>query len=113
MSEHVRLEPVKHIRVHRNGALVAETTRGFVVHEGNLSDRFYIPRADVRATLSDGSTGAHCPWKGEWKHLDVQLGNLKVADGAWTYYETTPVCEPVRDFIAFYDSKFQIDHHMR
>ena len=110
MSDHVRLEPVKHIRVHRNGELVAETSRGYVVHEQGLSDRFYIPRADIRATLSEGSSGDTCPCKGQWMHLDVVFGTMKVPDGAWTYYETTEVCEPVRNFVAFYDSKFQIDH---
>jgi uncharacterized protein (DUF427 family) len=110
-TEHVTLEPIKLIRVHRDGQLVAETARGYVVHEKGLSDRYYIPRADIRATLSDGTTDGHCPWKGEWKHLDVQISDvLKVPDGAWTYYAPTPVCAPIKDFVAFYDSKFQIDH---
>ncbi len=112
MSDHVRLEAVKHIRVHRNGELVADTLHGYVIHEGGLSDRYYIPRSDIKATLSDGSGGATCPWKGDWKHLDVTIGNTKVPDGAWTYFAPTKVCEPVRDFDAFYDSKFQTDYNL-
>ena len=104
----VSVEPAKHIVVKLGTATVAETDRGFVVHETGLPDRYYIPRADVRATVTDGSGAGTCPWKGQWRHLDVQLGPDKVANGAWTYFETTPVCAPIRDHVAFYETKLAI-----
>ena len=105
---HVSVEPVKHIVVELDGVPIAETSHGFVVHEEGLSDRYYLPRDDVRAVLSDGKGAGHCPWKGDWKHLDVEAVGKKVPNGAWTYHTVFPVTERVKDFVAFYDGKFRI-----
>lgn len=109
MTEHVRIEPAKHIKVTREGKLVAESSRGFVCHEVGLPDRYYVPREDVRATLADGTGNGVCPWKGLWRHVDVTVDGDRVGNGAWTYHETKPVTDPMRNFVAFYDSKFQIE----
>jgi uncharacterized protein (DUF427 family) len=108
MIAHVTVEPQKHIKVTLNGELVAESERGYVVHEQGLPARFYVPRADVCAELSEGTGAGVCLWKGRWRHLDVSVGGKRVASGAWTYYETKPATEPTRDLIAFYDSKFSV-----
>ena len=97
----VTLDPVKHIRVKLHGETIVDTTRGYVVHETGLSDRYYVPREDVKVALVETSDGAKCPWKGLWHHVDVG----DVAHGAWSYYDTTPVCEPIKNFVAFYANK--------
>jgi uncharacterized protein (DUF427 family) len=110
MTDHVRLEPAKRIQIRVGGQPIVDTVRGYVVHEGGLPARYYVPRDEVRAEIADGEGGARCPWKGLWKHLDVvPAGGAKIANAAWTYYETTPVCEPVRDFLAFYPNKVEIE----
>jgi uncharacterized protein (DUF427 family) len=106
--ERVRVEPVARIVVELDGVPVAETTRGFVVHEQGLDDRYYLPRDDVRATLTDGKGSGHCPWKGDWKHLDVIANGRRVDNGAWVYDVVMPVTERVRGFIAFYNTKFRV-----
>jgi uncharacterized protein (DUF427 family) len=98
---HVSLDPVPHIRIQLGGKTIVDSTRGYVVHEGTLSDRYYVPREDVKIALTETKDGATCPWKGQWHHVDV--GDIK--HGAWTYYETTPVCEPIKNFVAFYANK--------
>ena len=103
------MEPAKHIRVELRGQLVAETANGFTVHEKGLPDRYYIPRADVTAELRAGSSEGVCPWKGSWRYFDVVVGETHIANGAWTYYETKPVTDRMRDFVAFYETKFSID----
>jgi len=108
MPDHVRVEPVKHIQIRAGGQLIADTAAGYVVHEGSLPARYYVPRAAVTAALADGQGGASCPWKGRWKHLDLDVAGARIASAAWTYYETTPVCAPIRDFIAFYPGKVEI-----
>ena len=109
MSDRVSIEPAKHIRVRLDGKLVAETSRGYTVREQGLPDRYYVPRDDIRAELSVGAGAGTCPWKGEWRHLDVTLEGTKVANGAWTYFVTKSVTDPMRDFVAFYESKFAIE----
>jgi len=105
MTDHVRLEPAPRVQIRAGGQTIVDTTHGVIVHEGTLPPRYYVPRADVRAEIADGQGGSHCPWKGEWKHLDVTAGGRRIANAAWTYYDPTPVCEPIRDFLAFYPNR--------
>ena len=107
MTERVQLEPAQRIRIVLAGETIVDSTRGFVVHEVGLSDRYYVPLDDVRATIGDGAGAGVCPWKGKWKHLDVSIGNTRVTNGAWTYYETTPTCHEIRNHIAFYANKVE------
>jgi uncharacterized protein (DUF427 family) len=109
MTVPVRLEPANHILIRAGGKPIVDTTHGYIVHEGGLPPRYYVPRADVRAALSDGQGGARCPWKGLWKHVDLDPGGGPIANAGWTYYDPTPVCEPIRDFIAFYPDKVAIE----
>lgn len=108
MTDHVRVESVAHIRVALGDRVVADTTHGYVIHETGLSDRYYVPRADIRAELAPGTGTGTCPWKGEWQHLDVAVGDQRVANGAWTYHATKPATDATRDFVAFYENKFKI-----
>lgn len=106
MSDHVRVEPVgRRVRISLGGVAIVETNRALVVHEKGLPPRYYIPRDEVRAELPKGQGTGMCPWKGKWQHLDVSAGGKTVANGAWTYFEPTPVCEPIRDHISFYADK--------
>ncbi len=109
MPEHVRLEPVPRIRIRVGGETIVDTTRGYVVHEGTLSDRYYVPAAEVHGTLTATADGGRCPWKGAWRHLDLATGGTTIPKAAWTYYETTPVCGPIQDHVAFYANKVEID----
>lgn len=108
MSERVRVESVPQIKVTLGNQVVAESQRGYVIHEQGLPDRYYVPVADVRASLAPGTGSGTCPWKGEWKHLNVSIGGTEVANGAWTYFSSKPATEMTKDFVAFYDAKFQI-----
>jgi len=108
MSERVQIERAKRIHVELDGEVVADSERGYVVHETGLPDRYYVPRADVRAEIAEGTGTGVCPWKGSWRHLDVVVSGKRVANGAWSYHETKPVTDPMRDFVAFYESKFAV-----
>jgi uncharacterized protein (DUF427 family) len=109
MTEHVRVEPAKRVQIRVDGQPIVDTARGYVVHEGSLPARYYVPRDEVHGEIADGEGGAKCPWKGLWKHLDIVAGGKRIPNAAWTYYETTPVCSPIHNFIAFYPSKVDID----
>jgi uncharacterized protein (DUF427 family) len=107
LSEHVRLAPVKRVVVRLGGQSIVDSARGVVVFEGVLPPRYYVPRDDVHGELSDGTGAATCPWKGKWKHLDLKAGEQRVANAGWTYFEPTPVCESIREFVAFYPDKVE------
>jgi uncharacterized protein (DUF427 family) len=106
MSDHVRVEPVgRRLRVRLGGESIVETDRALVVHEKGLPPRYYVPRDEVRAELEQGQGAGACPWKGRWHHLDVRAQGKTVPSGAWSYFEPTPACEAIRDFVCFYEEK--------
>ena len=108
MSEIVRVEPASRIRVMLADHVVADTERGYTVYEQGLPPRYYVPRDDVRAELAPGEGAASCPWKGEWRHLDLIAGGQRIANAGWTYETPSPICEPIRDFVAFYPDKLDV-----
>ena len=71
MLDHVRLAPVKRVQIRLGGQPIVDSARGVIVYEGVLPPRYYVPREDVKGTLADGQGAATCPWKGKWKHLDL------------------------------------------
>jgi uncharacterized protein (DUF427 family) len=109
MSDRVHLTPHPgELKVRAAGTVIVETRRAVVVHETGLPPRYYVPREDVRADIAVGQGAGTCPWKGEWRHLDVTVAGERIANAAWTYFATTPVCDPVKDFVAFYPEKVEL-----
>lgn len=108
MTARVRLTSMKRVHIRLGGETIVDTQSAYKVEEGSLPARYYVPATDVRATLGpsgqSGQSGA-CPWKGSWRHLDLVRGEVTLANAAWTYVETTPVCDAIRDFVAFYPEK--------
>lgn len=84
-----------------------DTARGFVVHEGGMPARYYVPPEEVRAEVRATDDVGACPWKGKWRHLDVAAGNARVPRAAWVYDETTPVAAPIQGFVCFYPNKVE------
>ncbi len=111
MADHVRVSPVVRIRVVLGGEAIVDTARGFVVQEGGLPARYYVPREDVRAEVTDTADVGSCPWKGKWRHLDVTVGKvggaggLRVPKAAWAYESTLEVTRPIEGFVCFYPNK--------
>ncbi|NUP14341.1 MAG: DUF427 domain-containing protein [Polyangiaceae bacterium] len=110
MSERVVVQPAGNpIRVTSGGSPVAESHTAHVVHETGLPPRYYFPKEHLKAQVEPGTGEGVCPWKGKWRHLDVIVGDQRIANGAWTYYETTPVCAVIKDAVAFYPEKVSIE----
>ncbi|MEZ4363050.1 MAG: DUF427 domain-containing protein [Kofleriaceae bacterium] len=106
MSDRVQLQPIKRLHVRLGGVTVVDTAAAYVVRETGVPPRYYAPRREVRATLEDTAEVGSCPWKGQWRHLDVTVEGTRVPAGAWTYDATTPVCEPIQGYVSFYAQKF-------
>jgi uncharacterized protein (DUF427 family) len=105
MADHVRVSPAARIRVVLQGETIVDTDRGYVVHEGGLPPRFYVPRDAVQAELSPTDQTGACPWKGQWRHLDVTAGGKRLPSAAWAYEDVKPVTEPIKGFVSFYANK--------
>ena len=72
----------RHIRVERDGEVLAESDRAVALEETGLPTRYYLPRDDVRTDLlSPSDTTSHCPFKGDATYFSAP----GVKDAFWIY----------------------------
>jgi uncharacterized protein (DUF427 family) len=87
------------VRIERDGALLAESTRAVLLWETSLPTRFYLPREDVAADARPGDRRTTCAYKGHASYLSFDVGeNL-----AWTYEDPLPEAAGVTGLVAFFD----------
>ncbi len=92
----------QHVRIERDGQVLAESDRALVLTETGLHDRLYIPAEDVRMDLM-AATDSHttCPFKGVasyWAFGD----DTSARDVAWAYPEPKENVAQIRDHLSFY-----------
>ncbi|MEM9344290.1 MAG: DUF427 domain-containing protein [Pseudomonadota bacterium] len=90
------------LRILLGGAVAAETTRGYRVLETHHAPTYYIPPADVSATLSPAAGRSMCEWKGVAQYWDVTLGEVTAPRAAWSYPEPTKTFQPIAGYVAVY-----------
>ena len=96
----------RHVRIERDGVLLAETRRPVLVFETGIATRFYIPREDVAMNvLRESETVSQCPYKGRASYLSAQIGSELVRDLAWTYTFPVPEAPRLEQLIAFFDER--------
>jgi len=99
----------RHVRVERDGVLLAESTRPRILFETHLPPRYYLPREDVRVELRPSPTRTWCAYKGQASYLSPVVGEEPVADLAWTYLEPRHDAEQVRGLVAFFDERLDVE----
>lgn len=100
----------RHIRISIDGELIAESVRAKALFESNLPARWYLPPDDVRLELLEkSSTLTRCAYKGQASYWHVRIGDDVHEDLAWTYREPQHDAEPVRDLIAFFDERVDVE----
>lgn len=97
------LEPTsRHLVVEHSGRIVADSCAGFRVLETSHPPVYYLPPADVDASLLRAVAGATgCEWKGRAAYFDV-LGRTIAARAAWAYPLPEARFERIAGYIAFY-----------
>jgi uncharacterized protein (DUF427 family) len=96
----------RRVRVSLNGETLAETQRALALFETGLPTRWYIPRDDVRDDLlisSDTRTG--CAYKGFASYWSVG----EEEDLVWSYPDPRREVEPIRDYLAFFNERVDIE----
>lgn len=100
----------RRVRVVVDGEVVAESARPRILFETGLPPRYYIPREDVRTDLlveSDAHT--RCPYKGRASYFSLRTGAGLREDFVWHYPDPLPAVEPIRDLLAFYDERVELE----
>jgi uncharacterized protein (DUF427 family) len=95
----------RHVRVSIGGRVVADTTNAKALFETGLPVRWYIPREDISAELERSDHRTVCAYKGRATHFDV-AGESAIA---WTYEDPLHDGLPVKDLVAFYNERVDLE----
>ncbi|MFF0742806.1 DUF427 domain-containing protein [Streptomyces sp. NPDC004111] len=91
-----------HVRVVRDGQVLAESRRPLLLRETGLPVRYYLPPEDVRTELLTASdTTTHCPFKGDASYWSVP----GKADLVWAYQEPLSEVAAIKGHFCFYDTE--------
>jgi uncharacterized protein (DUF427 family) len=103
------LNSSRHVRIEVDGETIAETSRPRLLFETGLPMRCYIPRADVRMELLEGSDNhTQCPYKGIASYFSVHVGDRLHEDLVWTYPFPIPECPKIEGLLAFWDERVDV-----
>src|SRR3954453_8455094 len=91
----------RHVRIEKDGELLAESDRPVLLFETGLVTRYYLPREDVGGDIDGSDPPTTCPSKGIASYSTV--GAHK--DTAWYSPEPLPGVEPIKDLIAFWNER--------
>jgi uncharacterized protein (DUF427 family) len=96
----------RHVRISLADQLLADTRNAVALFETRLPTRWYIPREDVAVEL-ERNTEHHttCAYKGHATHWNA-LGEKAIA---WSYENPLNDAVPVKDMIAFYNERVDIE----
>jgi uncharacterized protein (DUF427 family) len=90
----------RHIRVERDGQVLADSVRPHLLFESMLPVRYYLPAEDVStAILRPSTTKTFCAYKGQASYWSLDGFD----DIAWTYTNPLREAAEVRDRIAFFN----------
>jgi uncharacterized protein (DUF427 family) len=108
------LQSSRHVRVERNGHLLAESDSPIMVFETGLPTRYYLPERDVDPSLladSDLQTG--CPYKGFASYRDVLLNGRRHRSLFWSYQAPFREVTEIKGYLAPYNERVDliIDGH--
>ncbi|NUS42875.1 MAG: DUF427 domain-containing protein [Mycobacteriaceae bacterium] len=103
LGHHITVEQgSEHVRVIRDGQVLAESTRPLVLRETGCPVRYYLPPEDVRVDLlTPSDTHTHCPFKGDADYWSTPGGQ----DIVWAYPTPKPDVAQIKDHFCFYDTE--------
>ncbi|GLU47999.1 DUF427 domain-containing protein [Nocardiopsis ansamitocini] len=93
----------RRVRALREGKVVLDTDRGFLLHETGLQPVLYAPVEDFAEELltpTDHTT--HCPFKGDASYHSLTVGETTVDNAVWSYPDPTPEALWLRGLASLY-----------
>lgn len=93
------------IHVMHRGTKIAESDKALRLQEVGrkiYQPQYYIPRADIAATLQRAEKSTHCPLKGQASYFDVVAAGQAVSEElAWSYEQPFDFAGLIADYVAF------------
>jgi uncharacterized protein (DUF427 family) len=109
----VRVDTIRssrHVRVERDGRLLAESDAPILLFETGLPTRYYLPERDVDSSVlaeSDLQTG--CPYKGFASYRDVVLSGRRYPSLFWYYEAPFDEASRVKGYLAPYNERVDLE----
>lgn len=89
----------RHVRVELDGAVLAESSKPYLLFEPPIPPRYYLPHEDVRLDLLQPSDSkSFCAYKGEASYFAFDGDDI-----AWTYPQPLREAAEVTDRVAFFN----------
>lgn len=99
----------RHVRVERDGQVLAESDAPILVFETGAPTRYYLPEADVDAArLSDSDLETGCPYKGFASYRDVVVGDRRHPNLFWSYPHPLREAREVAGYLAPYSERVDL-----
>lgn len=94
----------RHVRVERDGVVLAESSEPYLLFEPPIPVRYYLPAEDVRLDLlAPSDTKTFCAYKGQASYLALDGENV-----AWTYPQPLREASEITDRVAFFNEHVDI-----
>jgi len=98
------------IRVCFAGETIVDTQHAITVSETNHAPVLYFPRSDVRFEhLERTEHQTFCPFKGDAGYWSLRVGDACSENAVWGYDDPFPEVEPLKDYVAFYAERVDIE----
>jgi uncharacterized protein (DUF427 family) len=96
----------RRLRVEVAGTALVDTDATLGVYETALEPRLYVGRGRVRMDLLVPSpTTTYCPYKGTASYWAAVVGDVTVADVAWSYEDPLPESLPLGTLLSFDEAR--------
>jgi uncharacterized protein (DUF427 family) len=103
------LSSSRHVRVERDGRLLAESDAPILVFETGLPTRYYLPENDVDSSvLADSDLRTGCPYKGFASYRDVVLDGHRNPGLFWYYQEPFNEVSKIKGRLAPYNERVEL-----
>ena len=96
-----------HVVVLSGGKVIADTKRALELREASYPPVFYVPREDADMALLERSAHhSYCPYKGEASYFSIPDG---AANAVWSYEAPYDAVAAIRNHLAFYPDRVEIE----
>lgn len=96
----------KRVRIVHGGVTVVDSDQCWRVLETSHPPVFHVPRDQVLdGALHRAAGSSYCEFKGTASYWDLQVGDARVREAAWSYENPSPGYEHLTGAVAFYPGR--------
>ncbi|MCC2655850.1 MAG: hypothetical protein K0Q76_958 [Panacagrimonas sp.] len=100
----------RRVTVKVGGNVIAQTDDALELREAKYPPVLYIPREHVRMeSLERSAHTTYCPFKGDANYYSVPALGDRGRNGVWTYEAPYEAVAAIREHLAFYPDRVEID----